>query len=116
MDKHLAAVIDLVAAFVATITPAALGACVSMAYERGLTWGDRFTRLLVGIAVSYFTTRVIDALLLDDPLLLQSVSFTMGMIAYKATPQLTRNITDIVVTIPGWLAKQWLGKSKDEGQ
>lgn len=116
MDKHFATLIDVVATFFAAITPAALGATVSMAYERGLTWGDRFTRLLVGIAVSYFTTRVVDALWLDDPLLLQSVSFTMGMIAYKATPQLAHNITDIVVTIPAWVATRWLGKSKDEGK
>jgi hypothetical protein len=116
MDKHLAALIDLIATFVAAVAPAAIGASVSMAYERGLTWGDRFARLLVGIAVSYFTTRVIDALWLDDPLLLQSVSFTMGMIAYKATPQLAHNITDIVVALPGWLGARWLGKSKDEGQ
>lgn len=116
MDKHAAALIEFFATLIAAITPAALGASVSMAYERGLTWGDRFARLMVGIAVSFFTTRVVDALWLDDPLLLQSVSFTMGMIAYKATPQLARNITDIVVAIPGWLGTRWLGKSKDEGQ
>lgn len=116
MEKHFAALLDLVATIVAAITPAALGATVSMAYERGLTWADRFSRLLVGIAVSFFTTRVVDALWLDDPLLLQSVSFTMGMIAYKATPQLAHNLTDIVVALPGTFGSRWLGKSKDEGE
>lgn len=116
MDKHFSVILDFVATFLAAITPPALGAIVSMAYERGLTWGDRFARLLVGIVVSYFTTRVVDALWLDDPLLLQSLSFTMGMIAYKATPQLAQNIADIVVTLPGWFGSRWLGKSKDEGK
>lgn len=116
MDKHLDQIVAVLGSIIAAITPAALGASVSMAYERGLTWADRFARLLVGIAVSFFTTRVFDALWLDDPLLLQSVSFTTGMIAYRATPQFARSISDIVVTLPGALHARWIGKSKDDSE
>ena len=99
MDKnHL---IDQLVTVAAGVIPAALGACVSMAYERGLTWIDRFSRLLVGTVVSYFTTRVVDAIWLDDAFLLQAVSFTIGMIAYKATPPIAQQLSDMAVALPG---------------
>ena len=38
----------------AGLVPSALGAAVSLAYEPGLTWSQRFVQLSVGVCVSYF--------------------------------------------------------------
>ncbi|MBX9816266.1 MAG: hypothetical protein A4S12_07075 [Proteobacteria bacterium SG_bin5] len=117
MQHHrLFDLIEAAIAVAAGITPAALGASVSLAYERGLTWGDRFGRLLVGIVVSYFTTRVVDAMWLDDPFLLQAVSFTLGMIAYKATPPIAQQLTDIVVGLPALIRAKYFPPHKDDAQ
>lgn len=115
MQHHrLAEMIEAAFAIVAGITPAALGATVSLAYERGLSWGDRFGRLLVGIVVSYFTTKVVDAMWLDDPFLLQAVSFTLGMIAYKATPPIAQQLTDMLVALPAMVRAKYLAPPRDD--
>ena len=107
MEKHGFEFVAAAIAVFTGITPAALGACVSMAYERGLTWLDRFSRLLVGTVVSYFTTRVVDAMWLDDAFLLQAVSFTIGMIAYKATPPIAQQLSDMAVALPAVIRKRF---------
>ncbi len=115
MDQKMHQLLDAAIAIVTGITPAALGASVSMAYERGLTWGDRFARLAVGVIVSWFATGAVAQVWPFghiDGFALQGISFTAGMIAYKATPPLAHNITDIIVSLPGSLRDRWLGPKK----
>lgn len=103
MDKLLHEWLDAVLTFALGLVPAALGAAVTLAYERGLTWADRFTQFGVGVVVSYFAGGVIAAYLTVDPFVLQAVRFTIGMIAFRATPKLTSTLIDRVVDGAGTL-------------
>lgn len=106
MDKLPHQLIDGIVSFLAGLTPGALGASVSLAYEKGLTWTDRFIQLGVGIVVSYFAGGVIAACWrwgTIDPFVLQGIKFTIGMIAFKATPRFASNCADAVVDVPGAL-------------
>lgn len=121
MDKHdLHSIIDSVLAFLAGITPAALGAGISLLYEKGLSWGDRFARLAVGITVSWFASGIFAALCRFlwkvelDAFVLQGVGFVFGMIAYKATPGFITSASTAVAGVPGAILS-WLPK-KGDGQ
>ena len=90
-------------AFLFGLTPAALGAAVSLAYETGLTWSRRFLQMSVGIVVSYFSTGVIRVLWPwghADPFVIQAVGFVFGMIAFKATPKFIAGMSERVTDIP----------------
>lgn len=114
MEKLLQQLLDGVMALMIGITPAALGASVNLFVERGLTWGDRFSRLVVGILVSYFATRAIGAMFVRDPFLLQSIGFTLGMIGYKATPGFIASAAAIVASLPEVLKTRFLPPKDDK--
>lgn len=103
MEKHLAQIWEAVTTFAVGLSPAALGALVAVSYEKGLTWADRFTQFAVGVVVSYFTTRVVGALLHLDPFVLQGVSFSVGMVAFKAAPRFISGAAEAIGTLPGAL-------------
>lgn len=103
MKDILHDLIAAVCAFLIGLVPAALGAVVSLAYERGLTWSDRFVQFGVGVCVSYFAGGAIGALVSLDPFVLQAVRFTLGMVAFRATPRLTSTLIDRVVDGAGTL-------------
>ncbi|MES2042601.1 MAG: hypothetical protein V4475_01930 [Pseudomonadota bacterium] len=119
-DKHLPQLFETALTFLAGLTPAALGAAVSLAYEKGLTWRDRFIQFAVGVCVSYFFGGVIAALWPwkpINPFVLQGITFTLGMIAFKATPQLISSCSDAIGGLPVLVRDRlisWLPKKKDE--
>ncbi len=111
MEKFTGPVIDTIISLLIGLTPAALGAGVSLMYEKGLTWGDRFARLAVGVTVSWFTSRAVGAIWPwqpIDPFVLQGITFTMGMIAYKATPPFISSATQVVGGIPSAIAARFM--------
>lgn len=117
MDKLTHQLIDALISLLIGLTPAALGAGVSLMYEKGLTWGDRFARLAVGVTVSWFTSRAVGALWPwppIDPFVLQGITFTLGMIAYKATPPFISSASTIVAGLPSAIAERFLPVKKDE--
>ncbi|CAN5774466.1 hypothetical protein BH11PSE6_BH11PSE6_01800 [soil metagenome] len=123
MDKHsLPELFAALITFLAGLTPAAMGAAVSLAYEKGLTWRDRFIQFSVGVVVSYFAGGLVGALWPWkplDPFVLQGITFTLGMIAFKATPKFISSCSDAIGTLPGELRDRlvtWLPKKKDDGQ
>jgi hypothetical protein len=97
-----------VLAFLIGLTPAALGAAVTLAYEKGLTWSDRFTQFSVGVCVSYFVSGAVAAFWALNPFVLQAVSFTIGMIAFRATPRLTSSLIERLVDGVGGLIDRCL--------
>ena len=113
MDKHLAQIWDAVTTFAIGLTPAALGALVAVSYEKGLTWADRFTQFAVGVVVSYFTTRVVGAMIAPDPFVLQGVSFSIGMVAFKAAPRFISGGAEVFGSIPGEIRDRIFPKRKD---
>lgn len=87
--------------FLAGLVPGALGAIVATAYEKGLTWGQRFLQLAVGIVVSYYVGAAFSAVFGASDFLRQGVSFTAGMIAYKAVPVFIQNWVSTAAEVPG---------------
>jgi len=113
MLKHLVPVWDWIITVGTGLSPAALGALVAVSYERGLTWADRFTQFAIGVVVSYFSTRVVGVLLAPDPFVLQGISFSIGMVAFKAAPRFISGAADAVATLPADLISRFLPKRKD---
>ncbi len=114
MEKFTDHLLEALISLLVGLTPAALGAGVSLMYEKGLTWGDRFARLAVGVTVSWFTSRAVGAVWPwqpIDPFVLQGITFTLGMIAYKATPPFISGMSSMIAGLPAAIAARWLGKS-----
>ena len=107
MDKNLHHLLDVVLSFVAGLTPEALGAAVSLAFEKGLTWTERFVQMAVGVIVSFFVGRAVNAIHPLDPFVLQAVSFVTGMIAYKSAPAFIEGAAGAFRALPAAL-KDWL--------
>lgn len=120
MDKLLHTLLEAIVTLIAGITPAALGAAVSLFYERGLTWGDRFARLAVGIIVSWFASRLVAVLcgwwwkVDPDPFFLQGVGFVFGMIAFKATPAFISGATTALGKLPDAILS-WVPRRHHDG-
>ena len=87
-------------ALLAGLVPAALGAAVSLAYETGLTWTQRFVQLAVGTTVSYFATNLIGGMWSFNAYVLQAIGFCAGMVAFKATPKFIAACTEKVADVP----------------
>lgn len=86
MDKFVHEVVDTILAFLISLLPSALGATVSMLVDDGITWSKMLARLWVGIVMSYFMSRALDALFAFHPFVTQAISFLIGMVAYKSAP------------------------------
>lgn len=97
-DLH--GILDAVWSFLAGITPGAIGAAVAVAYEKQLSWGQRFLQFAIGIIVSYFATLVVRENTSFGPFLQQSISFTVGLIAYKAVPNFTDSAAETARSVP----------------
>lgn len=107
MTDKLQHAIDTLLGFAAGLAPGALGAVVSLAYEKGLTWSDRFIQFAVGTTVSWFAGRVVGAIVSLDPFVMQGVTFTLGMIAFRATPRFASGMADLVAELPARI-RDWL--------
>jgi hypothetical protein len=116
MDKHLAQIWEAITTFAIGLSPAALGALVAVSYEKGLTWADRFTQFAVGVVVSYFTTRVVGAVVTLDPFVLQGVSFSIGMIAFKAAPRFISGAAEVLGSLPGEIRDRILPAKRKDGK
>lgn len=86
MDKFLHEVAETVLAFIISLLPSGLGATVSMMVDDGITWSKMLARLWVGIVMSYFISRALDATFALHPFVIQAISFLIGMVAYKSAP------------------------------
>lgn len=101
MDKNdLHGYLQAVLTFLGGIAPGAIGAAVAVAYEKSLTWGQRFLQFAIGIIVSYFATLVVRENTSFGPFLIQSISFTVGLIAYKAVPGFTESAAETARSVP----------------
>jgi hypothetical protein len=114
MPAKLQVFLDALLTLLAGLAPGALGAAVGMAWKKGLTWRDRFVQLAVGIVVSWFATRALGAIYPHwDPFVLQAAAFTVGMIAFEATPRFIAAAADAIASIPARLADRFLPGRKD---
>lgn len=114
MEQKIAALLDAFFALLSGIAPGAIGAAVGLAWRKGLTWRERFIQMAVGIIVSWFAGRAIGALWALDPFVLQGIAFTIGMIAFEATPRFIAAAADVAGTIPAALRDRFLGKGGEQ--
>lgn len=111
MEKLAHALFDALWALLAALVPGAIGATVTLAFERGLTWSQRFLQLAVGTIVSFYAARMVGAIWHGiDPLLLEGVKFTIGMIAFKATPRFIASAVDVVAGLPPLIRDRYFPK------
>lgn len=101
MDKILHDAVAAIVTFLLSLVPAAVGSTVSLAFEAGLTWAQRFVQLFVGIAVSYFATNLVTAIYPVSEPVRQAIGFVAGLIAFKAAPRFRDEVVDAVAGIPG---------------
>jgi hypothetical protein len=110
-DFHLPPeIIDGARAIGSTLAPGAVGAAISQAYKPGLKYGQRLVQIMVGIGVSYFASLAIGAIFAPGPLLAQSITFALGMVAYEATPRFMTRTVDVVAELPAWIIEKALSK------
>lgn len=101
MNKQLISdAINASLTFLSGLVPGALGAIVSLAYEKTLTWTQRFLQLSVGIVVSYFAGGALEATFRPAAFVAQGFAFTVGMIAYRSTPRFIQSAEDTIAGIP----------------
>lgn len=98
----------------AALAPAAIGATVSQAFKRGISYGERLTQILVGILVSYFVGGGLVAFFQAEGFVAQAITFVVAMIAYEATPRFIQNAADAVAQLPAALRDKLLGKKDSQ--
>jgi hypothetical protein len=113
MDKLPHALLEAIGTLLAGLVPGAIGATVTLAWERGLTWGQRFLQLAVGTVVSFYAARMIGALWHGvDAFMLDGVKFTIGMIAFKATPRFIGSAVEVAAGLPALIRDRYFPKGE----
>lgn len=116
MPKMLLELLDAIGTLLVGLVPGAIGASVSLVWEKGLTWGQRFLQLAVGIVVSFYVTRMLASGLHLytgkplEPFFLDGIKFTIGLIAFKATPGFITACVDVIASLPGRARDKWFPK------
>ncbi|MFY9349916.1 MAG: hypothetical protein WBL20_17540 [Sphingobium sp.] len=110
LHQLLAGVQDLASA----LAPAAIGAAVGQAWEKGLSFSQRLVQWAVGICVSYYVGGGLEAWLRLDPFVSDAISFVLAMIAFKATPRFVAGAVELAGSLPADMRARWFGASKKE--
>ena len=105
-------ILDTLLALLAGLVPGAMGAAVSLAYEKGLSWTEKFTQFTVGTVVSYFARGAIVGLFDLHTFVVDGIVFTAGMIAFRATPRFASAVIDALVSVPGLIRDRIVGGGK----
>lgn len=101
------------ASFISALAPAAIGAAVAQAWEKGLSWGQRLVQWAVGICVSYYVTGGVSAWMHLDRFVAQAIGFVLAMVAFRATPAFITASIAAAGTLPSSLLQR-LGLNKGD--
>lgn len=111
MEAKIHALLEALFAVLSGLAPGAIGAGVAMAWKKGLTWRERFIRLAVGSTVCWFSTRAIGAIWPGwSDYVVQAIGFTLGMIAFEATPKFIAGAAEAMGGLPAILRDRFIGK------
>lgn len=113
LEKLLHDIADAAQQFLSALMPAAIGAAVGQAWEKGVSWSQRLLQWIVGICVSYYAGLLIVALWDLGPFAADAVSFFLGMVAFKATPRFIQSAVDVVAALPTGI-RDWILPKKDD--
>lgn len=92
------------------LAPAAIGAAVGQAWEKGLSFSQRLLQWAVGICVSYYVGGGLAGWFHLDAFVLDAVKFMLGMIAFKATPRFIAGGILVVGGLPEQLRDRFFPK------
>jgi hypothetical protein len=92
--------LDAVLTFAAGLVPGAFGAAIAVAYEKTMTWAERFSAVAIGIIVSYFAGLAFVAVMDPHPFMERGFSFSVGLVAYKATPAFIHAAVEAIKGVP----------------
>jgi hypothetical protein len=106
--------LDSFLTFLAGLSPGALGAAVSLAHEKGLTWSERCIQFAAGTTISWFAQRWIGAVYAFDPFVLQGIGFSAGMVAFKSTPRFIASAADVIAGVPALVLGRFFPARKDK--
>lgn len=111
MKESLTELAQTLAVFAKAMLPGAMGAAVAVAVQSGLTWGQRFLQLCVGIVASYYAGEAAFELFGVTGVVKNAVGFTVGVAAFETVKALRVSIADVAKTVPrqawDWWLKQW---------
>lgn len=89
------------ASFASALAPAAIGAAVAQAWEKGLSWSQRLVQWVVGICVSHYVTGGVSSWLHLDTFVAQAIGFVLAMVAFRATPAFIAASVTAASSVPG---------------
>lgn len=87
-------------ALLGAMLPAAIGAAVAQAWEKGLSLRDRLLQWVVGISVSYYVTLGAKGIFHFNDFFAQGLAFVLAMIAFKSTPGFIEGCKTVFAAIP----------------
>ena len=111
-EKLIHDFLEATQALVSALTPAAVGAAIGQAWEKGLSWAQRISQWVVGICVSYYLGLAIREIMSLDPFVADAVKFLIAMIAFQATPRFIRGAADAVGTLPASIRDWFFGANR----
>jgi len=101
MNIEIAAILAAVWGFVKGLIPAAFGAAIAVSMDKGATFFQKLIQFLAGIIVSYYVGEAIHEMTDFGPMVRQSISFTLGMIAYNSAKAFVTGASETAGEIPG---------------
>lgn len=98
--------------FAKGLLPGAFGAAIAVTMDKGGSFLTKLVQFVAGIIVSYYAASAIHEATNFGPMVQQSISFTMGMVAYKSAKSFMKGAEETARTIPRDL---WNGLKKKLG-
>ena len=99
-----------IADVVGSLSPSLIGSAVAQAWKPALPFRQRFLQWVVGSTVSYYATVAIIEVTEWSDFVAQSIAFGIALIAFEATPRLTKAVIDQLAGLPARIADRFLPK------
>lgn len=112
MNIETTAVLAAIWSFVKGLLPGAFGAAVAVSMDKSADFLTKTVQFFAGIVVSYYAGAAIQEATSFGPMVQQSISFTLGMIAYKSAKSFIKGAEETAGSIPRDL---WDGLKKRLG-
>lgn len=112
MKIEMAALLVALWGFVKGLLPGAFGAAIAVTMDHTATFGQKLLQFVAGIIVSYYVSAAVAEMTDFGPMVQQSISFTLGLIAYNSAKSFTEGARETARSIPGDLWAWIKGKLK----
>lgn len=110
MKIETAAALAALWGFVKGLLPGAFGAAIAVTMDRTATFAQKLLQFVAGIIVSYYVSGAVRELTDFGPMVQQSVSFTLGLIAYNSAKSFMEGSAETARSIPRDVWDWWKGK------